>query len=107
ELDMYGDAEFNRVAIVSAEGGEIEDIVERSRPAPNRREKLAVLEAARGRILAGQYRLGADAYLSFWTCGRTPTLRRAVERLTIEIPDGDTVETERRGANGVEEGRGL
>ncbi|HUW68084.1 MAG TPA: DUF4157 domain-containing protein [Candidatus Nanoarchaeia archaeon] len=44
-----------------------------------------IVDAAVERILGGQYRLAADAYLSRWTCGRMPDLREMVQRITIKI----------------------
>ena len=106
-ISKFGGPDFNQVAIVLAEGGEISSISEDLPAGKTREQKLAVQDAARSRLLAGQYQLAADAYLSFWTCGRTPTLRQAVGRLTIDIPDYDADEVARGRANGVEEGLGV
>jgi outer membrane protein OmpA-like peptidoglycan-associated protein len=106
-IDKFGGPDFNQVAIVLAEGGEISPIEENLPKPENYAQKLAIRDAARSRLLAGQYQLAADAYLSFWTCGRTPTLRQAVERLTIDVPDYTEEEVPRDKANGMEEGRGA
>jgi outer membrane protein OmpA-like peptidoglycan-associated protein len=84
---ISGGPEFNRVAIVLAEGGRIGDLQEQPLPADTLAQKNAIVEAARSRLRAGQYRLEADAYISLWTCGRTPTVRQAVERLTVLTQD--------------------
>src|SRR5262249_24113020 len=90
-----------------AEKGEIAQLEE---PAADPRGKgdAAVLNAARGNLLAGQYQLAADAYISLWTCGRTPTVRQAVTRLSVRLPHAHqrltTVPVDV--ANGKEEGLG-
>jgi outer membrane protein OmpA-like peptidoglycan-associated protein len=99
--------EPNRVVVVLAEGGEIEEVPEEKRAATTRKEKEAVRDEARALLLAGKYRLEADAYISFWTCGRTATVRQAVERLTIEVKDTKDTETLRLDALGTEEGAGA
>lgn len=45
----------------------------------------AIVDRAAARIAARDYRLGADAYLSRWTCGRMPSAAEMVARLTIKI----------------------
>jgi len=90
---MFGEPELNRVAIVKAEGGEVSDIEETPRPATTTdpeailAHKIAVVDAARARLLAKQYRLDADAYLSYWTCGHVPSIASIVARLNILIED--------------------
>ncbi len=44
-----------------------------------------IINVARESILAGSYRLAADAYVSFWTCGQIPTLRDAVSRVELRV----------------------
>ena len=109
ETDLFGDAELNRVAVVFAEGGEISPVPGGKREAGTREEKEAVRDEARKRLMSGQYNLGADAYISFWTCGRTATVREAIERLTIEVKDTKDNENERlrEQADGTEEGFGV
>lgn len=107
ETTKFGDREFNRVAVVLAEGGEIEEFDTGKREAKNKKQKDAVAEEAKQRILTGQYNLAADAYISFWTCGRTRTVSDAVERLTIKTSDKDEDERLRDDANGKEEGIGV
>ena len=99
--------EFDRVAVVLAENADITPIPGGKQPAVNSQDKEAIINAARDRLLAGQYQLAADAYISFWTCGRTPTVRHAVERLNISVPDHDNDERIRDDANGQEEGLGV
>ncbi len=108
ETKLFGrKPEENRVAVVFAERGEVSEIPGGTRPAGTRAEKLAIRDAAVGRIMSGQYNLGADAYISFWTCGRTATVRQAVERLTIEVAEDNSNNPLRAVANGTEEGFGV
>jgi outer membrane protein OmpA-like peptidoglycan-associated protein len=93
----------NRVAVVLAEGGEISPLIDPQTSPVKNEDKQSVVDAARARIMAGQYGLAADFYISRWTCGRTATVRQAVERLTVELPIGADVEHLRDKANGVEE----
>lgn len=46
------------------------------------------VDQAVARIMARDYRLAADAYLSRWTCGRIPNLAEMVRRTTILL-EGD------------------
>jgi outer membrane protein OmpA-like peptidoglycan-associated protein len=75
---QFGDADANRAGLVRAQGpniGPAPDIEARPKtPA----QKHAVLDLALARLNTGGYRLEADAYISFWTCGRVPTVRHAV-----------------------------
>jgi outer membrane protein OmpA-like peptidoglycan-associated protein len=48
-----------------------------------------VVNQAVARIMARDYRLAADAYLSRWTCGRMPNLAEMVRRTTILIEGSD------------------
>ena len=107
ETSLFGEPEENRVGVVFAQRGEVSEIPGGKRPASTREEKLAIRDAAIARIMSGQYQLGADAYISFWTCGRTATVRQAVERLTIEVSGSDSNNRQRDIANGVEEGFGV
>ena len=106
----FGDptlSDANRVVVVFAETGRIEPFADQTRPAATDAEKREIVDAAVDRLLSGQYRLAADAYLSFWTCGRTPTVRHAVERLRVLLPTSNTTERLRAAANGVEEDPAL
>lgn len=106
--ELPGGREANRVAIVFAEGGRIGPLNDPPRTAVNKSQKAAIAAAAKNRILAGQYRLEADAYIAYWTCGHTPTVRQAVERLNILVPEKDDKDVSTRVvANGVEEGIGV
>lgn len=107
ETKKFGEPEKNRVGVVFAQRGAVSEIPGGKRPASTRAEKIAIRDAAIARIMAGQYQLGADAYISFWTCGRTATVRQAVERLTIEVSESDSNNRQREVANGVEEGLGV
>src|SRR5262249_39151974 len=71
----------NRVAIVSAEAATLEP----DQPLPASRREI--VEAAKAKIDRGEYRLAADAYISFWSCGRVPSLAEAVKRTSILIED--------------------
>jgi outer membrane protein OmpA-like peptidoglycan-associated protein len=93
--------EFNRVVVVLAEGGEIAPIAESPMPADTIPQKRAIVDAALARLSAGQYALAADAYISFWTCGRTPTVRQAAERLTVLVPEDQDETEEGIGVNTV------
>ena len=86
---QFGEPKENRVVAVLAEGGEIDEVPEGKRAAKTRKEKETIRDEALARLKAGKYELGADAYISFWTCGRTPTVRAAIERLTIDVKDPD------------------
>src|SRR5262249_43498609 len=107
ETRQFGDAEFNRVAVVLAEGGQIDLLSDGKRPATDRAQKLAIRDAAVNRLLAGQYPLAADAYISFWTCGRTPTVAQAVAALAIEVRESCADGRFAEEAIGVEEGPGV
>lgn len=107
ETDLFGDPKKNRVAVVFAQGGEIEPIPGEKKEAGNVKEKEAIRDEARARLLSGKYNLGADAYISFWTCGRTATVRQGVERLMIAVATDNDDNTLRDRANGTEEGFGV
>ena len=101
EFADFGDAEFSRVAVVLAEEGEISSFQEPSKTPQGVQQKRALLDEARGRLISGQYKLAADAYISYWTCGRTPSLAQAVSRVNAllqeetqvsGLPDGDREE---------------
>jgi outer membrane protein OmpA-like peptidoglycan-associated protein len=96
--------EFNRIALVLAEGGDVPIISENTKAA-NVRDEAAIVAAAQSRIFSGQYELAADAYISFWTCGRTATVKAAVERLSVLVPSKPLVDKfeQRDIANGAEE----
>lgn len=107
ETNKFGDKEFNRVAIVLAEGGEVGEFDDTKREANSDSQKAAILDEAKQRVISGQYNLAADAYISFWTCGRTRTVGQAIERLTIALPRNNEDEFLRDAANGTEEGFGV
>ncbi len=107
ESKLFGKKpEDNRVVVVFAKGGEVSAIPGGTLPASTREQKLAIRDAAIARIMSGQYNLGADAYISFWTCGHAATVRQAVERLTIEVDEGNSNKRPRQDALGTEEGFG-
>lgn len=95
--------EANRVVVVFAENGRVQPFTDDKRPADTNAQKQAVLDVARDRLLAGQYDLAADFYISFWTCGHMPTVRHAVDRLRVALPKDDDNETLPEKANGIEE----
>jgi outer membrane protein OmpA-like peptidoglycan-associated protein len=78
----------NRVAVVQAE---IQ--IEPDQPPPpgagaergSMAWKRGLVDQAVARIASGDYNLGADAYLSLWTCGRMPSFTEAIRRVTIRI----------------------
>lgn len=107
ETSQFGDAGRNRVAVVLAEGGEVDAPKDGKRPADTAKQKQAVIDEARQRLISGQYNLAADTYISFWTCGRTRTISQAVERLNIGLPLDDANDARREVANGTEEGFGV
>ncbi|HEX6045677.1 MAG TPA: DUF4157 domain-containing protein [Pyrinomonadaceae bacterium] len=107
ETDLFGDPEFNRFVNVFAEGGDVGKVPAGTRKTDDRKAREAVRDEAVARIMAGKYNLAADAYISFWTCGRTATVRQAVERLRIEVKDDDKTETLRDAQMGTEEGFGV
>lgn len=107
ETDLFGEPKKNRVAVVFAQDGEVEPIPGGTRNARNIAEKEAIRDEARARLLSGKYNLGADAYISFWTCGRTATVRQAVERLMIGVAQDNDDNALREQANGTEEGFGI
>ncbi|HEX2271689.1 MAG TPA: DUF4157 domain-containing protein, partial [Pyrinomonadaceae bacterium] len=105
--DLFGEPKKNRVAVVFAQDGEVGPVPGGTRPAENVKQKEAIRDEARARLLSGKYNLGADAYISFWTCGRTATVRQAVERLMIGVDQRNDDNALRDRANGTEEGFGI
>ena len=103
ETTAFGAPEFNQVAVVLAESGKIERVEAGRRPVDTPQQKQAIVDAAREQLMAGQYNLGADAYISFWTCGRTATVRQAVEHLNIVVQK----DTSLARAKGIAEGIGV
>ncbi|HEY6352711.1 MAG TPA: DUF4157 domain-containing protein [Candidatus Angelobacter sp.] len=76
---QFGGPEANRVGVVRVRFpsiGPTPKISPKSRMTPE--EKHAIVDLALARINAGAYLLGADAYISFWSCARVPTVRHAV-----------------------------
>ena len=103
EITQFGPPEFNRVAVVLAEKGEISPFQEPSQIPQSLQQKRAVLNEPRGRLISGQYQLAADAYISSWTCGRAPSLAQAVNHVNVllqeeaqvgGLPDGDKEEAQ-------------
>lgn len=98
-----GHMEANRVALVLAESGEIAPLADPDRPAFAEADKQTIVDRARERLIAGEYQLAADAFIDFWTCGRTPAVRHAVDRLRVLLPENQQDENLRSKANGQEE----
>jgi len=98
---------LNRVAVVSVDNGKIDPLKDGKRKATTPAEKQAIVKEARDKLISGQYQLAADAYIALWTCGRTATLRQAVERLTILVNEKNDEPSFRAIANGTEEGIGV
>lgn len=107
ETNKFGDDDANRVVVVQARGGAVDELEDSKHEAKTEDQKQAIIDEARGRLIAGQYNLKADAYISFWTCGRTRTVSQAVERLTIHVKPTNEREIVIKQANGAEEGEGV
>jgi hypothetical protein len=68
-----------------------------------------IRDAAKHRLVSGDYPLAADAYFARWSCGRWRTLAEAVEQTTVLIAGTDTTlgasaelgTTSNRGANTI------
>lgn len=82
-----GGPEFNRVGFVRAMPPTLSPTPEVEVPT-TQAEKHAIMDTALGLLDEGGYRLEADAYIAFWTCGRVPTLRHAVNT-TQYFAEGD------------------
>lgn len=80
ETTRFSPVERNRVALVRAQAPG-----RRPRTGPLPSDPNELVQLARSRLESGDYRLAADAYLSFWSCGRVPTISRAVRLSTIRI----------------------
>lgn len=82
ETDLWGPTPpDNQVAIVEADAPE-------GQTTPTARAATSLRDAvdqAVARIMARDYRLAADAYLSRWTCGRIPNLAEMIRRTTILV----------------------
>jgi outer membrane protein OmpA-like peptidoglycan-associated protein len=48
-------------------------------------DPLEIRRRAIAKLITGDYLLGADAYISRWSCGRIPSLAEAVLRTTVQI----------------------
>jgi outer membrane protein OmpA-like peptidoglycan-associated protein len=70
----------NRVAIVEATAEAAEPPVT---PLPT--DPRSIVSLAVGKISRGEYRLAADAYLSYWSCGMVPNFSEAIRRTTIFV----------------------
>ncbi|MBV9960325.1 MAG: DUF4157 domain-containing protein, partial [Acidobacteria bacterium] len=76
---QFGNAEANRVGLVRVKPPVIGPTPEIEKPDLKKpAEKHAIVDLALARLNTGGYKLEADAYISFWTCGRVPTVRHAV-----------------------------
>ncbi|NYF19449.1 outer membrane protein OmpA-like peptidoglycan-associated protein/bacterioferritin-associated ferredoxin [Xanthomonas sp. JAI131] len=104
EAGMEG---LDRVAVVLAEQGAVSELRDPDRPADTDAQKQRIIDVARARLTAGQYEAAADIYISRWTCGRTATVRQAVQRLQVSLPQNDKNEQFRDQANGQEESGDL
>lgn len=82
-----GGPEANRVAFIAAIPPKFGPTPTFARP-KTQQEKHAVLDLATARLDTGGYPLVADAYISFWTCGRVPTLRHAIHTTRWHV-EGD------------------
>ncbi|MND92604.1 hypothetical protein D3C80_847680 [compost metagenome] len=95
------------MVVIHVDEGRINPLNDKPKEAKTAEQKAALIKEAAKILLSGQYNLGADAYLSFWTCGTTQTVRQAVTRLHIQSPLGDKDELLTVDADGVEEGIGV
>jgi outer membrane protein OmpA-like peptidoglycan-associated protein len=73
----------NRIAVVEAQAPAAQ-----ADPAQLPPDRHDVLGLAVAKIARGEYRMAADAYLAYWTCGMIPGFAEAIRRTTIVI-EGD------------------
>jgi outer membrane protein OmpA-like peptidoglycan-associated protein len=76
---------LNRVAVVQVEAPPALELPSERLPADVLEDKRRIVQNAKDLLNAGTYPLEADAYISFWTCGHTPRVREAVNRMRIRI----------------------
>ena len=100
--EFPGGAEANRVVVVKAEAPGAGTPSGPNMAVTTQAEKEAVVERARTRIREGTYELGADAYISFWTCGRIKRVSDAVDRMHV-LFQGDPALKNKPGAEGTAE----
>ncbi|WP_338761576.1 DUF4157 domain-containing protein [Massilia sp. METH4] len=72
----------NRIVIVGADAPAGQVTPDATRRATTLREAA---DLAIGRIIARDYRLAADAYVSRWTCGTIPSVAEMVRRTTVLV----------------------
>jgi outer membrane protein OmpA-like peptidoglycan-associated protein len=104
EFKEFGDKEFSRVVVVLAEEGEISSFQEPSTTPRTSQEKSAIRNEARQRLIRGDYKFAADAYISFWTCGRVPSLSQGIARVEALTQDEAGVSGSAVTAGDIEEG---
>ena len=56
---------------------------------PQTKEPTEIRQRAIDKLINGDYLLGADAYITRWSCGRIPSLAEAVARTTVKIEEID------------------
>lgn len=81
--EFPGGPEANRVVVVRPVPPATVTPAGANLPTSTRAEKNIIVERARARIREGNYGLGADAYISFWTCGRIKRVSDAVDRMLV------------------------
>jgi hypothetical protein len=85
QTTQFGGLEENRRAVVLAIPPSDGTPVGENLPVTTRIEKEEVVERARGRLREGNYNLGADAYIKFWTCGKIKRISDAVDRMHVRF----------------------
>jgi outer membrane protein OmpA-like peptidoglycan-associated protein len=97
----FGDLQENRRVVIHADLKNVPGLPELDQDAPQE----DIISRAISILSSGNYRLAADAYISFWTCGQIPTLRDAVRRIevTVSKPNAQAGEDVKRLGAALEE----
>lgn len=93
----------NRIVVVSAEAPAEQVTPDAGEPATSLRDAA---DRAISRILARDYRLAADAYVSRWTCGTIPSVAEMVRRTTVLVEgENNRAQIRRPGADPLQDPR--